>query len=102
MLSSPQPLPHSTGSQHRATTFLVERMLQWLVWLEQQNLSSTPSNTKFSVKSKQEAGPMHRHACSLDLDTVGYIHRRPARASSASHFPETLESERQLVYHTRA
>lgn len=50
MLSSPQPLPHSAGSQHRATTFLVERMLQWLVGLEQQNLSSTPSNTKFSVK----------------------------------------------------
>lgn len=45
---------------------------------------------------------MHRHACSLDLDTVGYIHSRPARASSASHFPETLESERQLVYHVRA
>ena len=45
---------------------------------------------------------MHRHACSLDLDTVGYIHSRPARASSASHFPETLESERQLVYHIRA
>lgn len=45
---------------------------------------------------------MRRHACSLDLDTVGYIHSRPARASSASHFPETLESERQLVYHIRA
>lgn len=45
---------------------------------------------------------MRRHACSLDLDTVGYIHSRPARASSASHFPETLKSERQLVYHIRA
>lgn len=40
---------------------------------------------------------MRRHACSLDLDTVGYIHSRPARASGASHFPETLESERQLA-----
>lgn len=45
---------------------------------------------------------MRRHACSLDLDTVGYIHSRPARASGASHFPETLESERQFVYHIRA